>query len=155
MWGVIAQGGVVLTAPAGGGGGGAWTCDHIISPCSGSSTAVGGCCLPRCVRIQRGACICGCYDWSHAPVLFAARRTGNRPVILILHYNRCRRIADSSTKDLSIRQIRLYIILFTCNKTCGTNLFLLPHSIYCSCWFANVTHRQPTVQEENYLQLVS
>lgn len=44
----------------------------------------GGWCLPRCVRIQSGACICGCYDWSHALVLFVARGAGKRPVILIL-----------------------------------------------------------------------
>ena len=109
---VITQAVGVLTAPAQREDGGrACACPRRAAG-GVRPPAVGGCCLPRCVRIQRGACICGCYDWSHAPVLFAARRTGNRPVILILHYNRCRRIVDSSTKDLSIRQISLYIILF-------------------------------------------
>lgn len=38
--------------------------------------------VPPCdVRVT---CICGSYDWSHAPVLFATLRAGTRPVILIL-----------------------------------------------------------------------
>lgn len=45
----------------------------------------GGCGVLWSIRIEWIACICGCYDWSHAPVLFAARRAGSRPVILILH----------------------------------------------------------------------